>query len=171
MLMAGITYLISGTVVAYGFSLNDIFSVVDPAAFRALSSTGLVALLFQMVGKPLFLWIYMATSIKRLHDRDKSGWWMVPFFVAPGLYQQFGDRLGDPVIDTLIGVVAIGLSIWGVVEMYFLKGTEGPNRFGADPLAPILEANMRPSWDQHGELEFVPHSAGPSAGPHVKREP
>jgi uncharacterized membrane protein YhaH (DUF805 family) len=36
---------------------------------------------------------YAAVSIKRLHDRNKSGWWMIPFIVATGLYSQFGDRL------------------------------------------------------------------------------
>ena len=28
----------------------------------------------------------LATAAKRLHDRDKSGWWLVPFFVAPGCW-------------------------------------------------------------------------------------
>ena len=36
----------------------------------------------QAVGTSLLMWVYFATSIKRLHDRDKSGWWMVPFFVG-----------------------------------------------------------------------------------------
>src|SRR6266436_7750404 len=43
----------------------------------------------------LFAWCYAATSIKRLHDRDKSGWRLVPFIVFPGLFGRFGDRLGD----------------------------------------------------------------------------
>jgi hypothetical protein len=52
-------------------------------------------------------------------------------------------------------------TIWGLVEMCFLKGTSGPNRFGPDPLA-ARDTALR--WDQHSELEFVPHRAGPSAG-------
>ena len=170
-LMEAVTYFVSGTTVAFGFNLNDIFRVVDPAWFRALSSTDLVSLLFQMVGTPLFLWVYLATSIKRLHDRDKSGWWMVPFFVAPGVYSQFADRLGDTMVAMLIGAAAVVFSIWGIVEMYFRKGTKGPNRLGSDPLAPVPAADARPPWDQYDELEFVPHAAGPSAGPHVKRGP
>ncbi len=59
---------------------------------------------------------------------------------------------------------------WGLVEMYFLHGTRGPNRFGPDPLAPVsATADTASRWDQQSELEFVPHSAGPSPGPHVKR--
>jgi uncharacterized membrane protein YhaH (DUF805 family) len=171
MLMEAVTYFVSGKTVAFGFDLNDIFRVVDPDSFRALSSTDLVSLLFQIIGTPLFLWVYLATSIKRLHDRDKSGWWMVPFFVAPGLCSQFADRLGDTIVAMLIGAAAVAFSIWGIVEMYFRKGTKGPNRFGSDPLAPVAAADTRPAWDQHDELEFVPHGAGPSAGAHVKRGP
>ena len=49
----------------------------------------------------------------------------------------------------------------------FLKGTRGPNRYGADPLAPI--DTRAPRWAQQDELQFVPHSAGPPAATHVKR--
>ena len=44
--------------------------------------------------------------IKRFHDRDKSGWWV------------------------LIGFIPIVGAIWLLVELGFLAGTPGPNRFG-----------------------------------------
>jgi uncharacterized membrane protein YhaH (DUF805 family) len=44
--------------------------------------------------------------IKRFHDRDKSGWW---------------------VLITLIPIIG---AIWILVELGFLKGTPGLNRFG-----------------------------------------
>ena len=31
----------------------------------------------------VFACAYAATSIKRLHDHNRSGWWIVPFVVAP----------------------------------------------------------------------------------------
>ena len=46
-------------------------------------------------------------DIKRWHDRDKSGWWM------------------------LITLVPIIGSIWLLIELGFLKGTPGPNQFGS----------------------------------------
>jgi uncharacterized membrane protein YhaH (DUF805 family) len=122
----------------------------------------------------VFAWPYAAISIKRLHDRNKSGWWIIPFIVATGLYSEFGDRLAGFRGKPFVGFAAFVLVIWGLVEMYFLRGTRGPNRFGPDPVAPVTPAaprDTRPGWDQHSELEFVPHSAGPSAGPHVNREP
>lgn len=116
-----------------------------------------------------FAWCYAAASIKRIHDRNKSGWWMVPFIVAAGLYGQFGDRLGGSWAAALVGLAVFIVFIWGLVEMLCLKGTSGPNRFGPDPLAPMAPTETRPRWDQQSQLEFVPHSAGPSPGAHVKR--
>jgi uncharacterized membrane protein YhaH (DUF805 family) len=119
----------------------------------------------------VFAWPYAAVSIKRLHNRNKSGWWMIPFIVATGLYSQFGDRLAGSWAKPFVGLAAFILVIWGLAEMYRLRGTRRPNRFGPDPLAPPTPVTPETSrWDQQRELEFVPHSAGPSPGPHVKRE-
>jgi len=109
----------------------------------------------------VFAWCYAAASIKRLHDRDKSGWWIVPFIVASGLYGQFGAWLGGSWAAVALGRAVYIAFAWGLVEICYLRGTRGPNRFGADPLTP---RNTGPRWDQHAELEFVPRSAGPSAG-------
>ena len=91
MFLAGLTFatgIVSGGA-SFGFSLDDLFRVVDPATYRSWSWAGLPYLLVKAVGTSLFLWVYFATSFKRLHDRDKSGWWIVPFFVIPGLYNRF----------------------------------------------------------------------------------
>ena len=56
------------------------------------------------------LWPYLAVLAKRWHDREKSGWW------------------------TLIGLIPVVGGIWILVECGFLKGTDGSNRFGEDPL-------------------------------------
>lgn len=109
----------------------------------------------------VFGWSYAAASIKRLHDRNKSGWWIVPFIVATGLSGQFGDRLGGSYAAVVIGLAVFIAFMWGVVEMCCLTGTRGPNLFGPDPLAP---RDTGPRWDQQSELEFEPHRAGPSAG-------
>lgn len=137
---------------------NRIFDFIDPAAWRSLPPANYTALFIQTVETPLFLWVYLATSVKRLHDRDKSGWWMVPFFVLPGLYSQFGDRLGDSWFNVLFGLSAFAFTVWGFVEMYCLRGTKGTNRFGADPLAPI---DTRPAWDQQSKIEMVTLKASP----------
>ena len=51
---------------------------------------------------------FLAASVRRLHDIDKSGWWMLLIFIP------------------LIG------AIWLIVLMV-MQGTKGDNRFGPDP--------------------------------------
>ncbi|MEZ5743717.1 MAG: DUF805 domain-containing protein [Sphingomonadaceae bacterium] len=88
----------------------------DPtAAFGAM---------FGGVGILILLWA-LATfipnimlNIRRLHDRDMSGWWLL------GL-----------IIGSMIPFIGIIVSIAYLVLM-FLPGTPGPNRFGPDPKDP-----------------------------------
>ncbi len=51
-----------------------------------------------------------AVCTKRLHDIDRSAWYLL-----------------------LIVIPVIG-QVWAIVELGFKKGTTGPNGFGADPL-------------------------------------
>ena len=39
-------------------------------------------------------------------------------------------------VASFAGLVVLVLFLWGFVEMAFLKGTSGYNRFGPDPLTP-----------------------------------
>lgn len=142
--------------ISASFQLDD-----DDVAAKAGLFPHLANILLTLV----FAWFYAAVSIRRLHDRDRSGWWMVPFIAATGLYTQFGARLGGSWAAVAVGIAVYIVFIWGLVEMYFLKGTNGPNRFGGDPLAPIdTDAAAASRWEQQSELELVPHRAGPPAG-------
>jgi uncharacterized membrane protein YhaH (DUF805 family) len=171
-------FLGSAAPASFGFSVGDIFGLLDPATLHSLidgfgrgdlTAAALVSKLFYVIGTLLFLWVYAAASVKRLHDRNKSGWWMIAFFVIPGLYDRFGDRLAESYPADLLSLAVAVLMLWGFVEMLCLNGTGGPNRFGGDPLAPRETPRAAPHWDQQSELEFVPHSAGPSPASHVKR--
>ena len=51
----------------------------------------------------------LAVTIRRLHDSDRSGWWILIAFVP------------------LVGFLAL-------MVFMILGGTRGPNRFGSDPL-------------------------------------
>jgi uncharacterized membrane protein YhaH (DUF805 family) len=139
------------------------------ASFDAHGLAPAATVLFYVAGTPIIVvgtWILAATTIKRLHDRDKSVWWIVPFFMAPNLLGRLWDWLDDPTAALVVSAIGFGLSVWCFVELFCLRGTRGPNRFGPDPLAPI---DTRPRWDQLTELEFVPHSAGPSPASHAMR--
>jgi len=69
---------------------------------------------------------HLAIATKRLHDRDKSAWWLVVFILLPTAFS---------VVDSPLSVVGALVSIWGFIEFCVLRGTAGPNRFGPDPIA------------------------------------
>jgi uncharacterized membrane protein YhaH (DUF805 family) len=161
------------------FHLNIYAIFNDPPSFHLQVSFGdgvaawLVSLLFYAGITSIFasaIRIPAATTVKRLHDRDKSGWWILPFCVAPILLGIMGDWLGDSWPADLLMLAVIALGLWGFVEILCLGGTSGPNRFGPDPQAPAPRTPYAtPNWDRIRELEFVRRGAGPSAGEHVKR--
>jgi uncharacterized membrane protein YhaH (DUF805 family) len=71
-------------------------------------------------------------GIKRLHDRNKSGWWLLLFYLLSGVLDVVGMTGKLPLLFEL-GSVAI--SIWALVELGYLRGTAGTNQYGPDPLA------------------------------------
>jgi len=142
-----------------GFGIAYLFRIFDPSFYRSRPLAELPVLLFQAAGSVLFLWVYFATAVKRLHDRDKTAWWAIPLVAIPSFYNQLGGWLpNDSYFVLVISVLAFVFCIWGFVELYCLKGSRKTNRFGANPLAPT---DTRPRWEQQSEVEMVPHKAGP----------
>jgi uncharacterized membrane protein YhaH (DUF805 family) len=74
----------------------------------------------------------MAASTRRLHDRDRSGWWLLFFCLLPPMLGSVAQAAGE--LGWLLSVLGLGLLLWGTVELGFLKGRPGANRYGADPL-------------------------------------
>ncbi len=79
-------------------------------------------------------WSGFATGIKRLHDRDKSGWWIVLFWFGPTVLG--GMETGMPHIGGgfLLSMIGTAIAVWGFIELCCLRGTIGSNRYGSDPL-------------------------------------
>ena len=127
------------------------------------------------------LWINTATTAKRLHDRNRSGWWVLAVlavnrlsYVFYGLL--FGLSFGKdiPVARELLLVMfAVALSLlqtWVVIELFFLIGSEGANRFGPDPLSQVTTGASTASRPiQHGVPAFLVHNAGLPLGSHGRR--
>jgi uncharacterized membrane protein YhaH (DUF805 family) len=155
----------------FDFGLDDLLKLVDPRTYRSPASLDRMDLILKSSGLALFSWIFLATTIKRLHDRGRSGWWIVPFFVVPGLFGQFSDLLPDSKWVLPFSLTASSLWLWGFVEMFCITGSTGSNRFGPDPLATIEDGSTSPakSWDQSREIEIVPPTASPPGGMHVNR--
>ena len=62
----------------------------------------------------LFVWPNFAVCAKRLHDRNLSGWWV------------------------LLGFLPVIGNAWLLINLGVLRGSEGENRYGPDPVRPQL---------------------------------
>jgi len=67
-------------------------------------SMGILGLIWGLAN----IWFGLAAGAKRCHDRNRSGWFQAIAFI--------------PILG----------GIWLLVELGFLRGTIGPNRFGPD---------------------------------------
>jgi uncharacterized membrane protein YhaH (DUF805 family) len=95
-------------------------------------------LMIWLVGFLLFIvltWSGLAVGIKRLHDRDKSGWWILLFWLGPSLLGGWPTATPNLGGGFLLSLAAGAIAIWGFVELGCLRGTPGPNQYGPDPLA------------------------------------
>jgi uncharacterized membrane protein YhaH (DUF805 family) len=102
-----------------------LYSLPDECA--TIGSTLLLLALFSP-----FFWSMFALNAKRLHDRNRSAWWLLVFYPLPGLLRNLPEDAGG--IGIALGLAGIALSIWAMIEFGFLRGTAGPNRYGPDPV-------------------------------------
>jgi uncharacterized membrane protein YhaH (DUF805 family) len=87
----------------------------------------------------------IAVSVRRLHDIDRTGWWIGIFYVAIIVLAFFAIGAaftGHAAAALIMLLMILALCIWLIV-WFATKGTAGPNRFGPDPLA--SDATPRPS--------------------------
>ena len=97
------------------------------------ASTMIMAVLALVIGIALLV-VGVAIGVKRLHDRDESGWFLLLFYLAPIVLDGLARGIGG--LGLLLDLVSLGISIWAFIELGCLRGTVGPNRFGPDPLGP-----------------------------------
>lgn len=110
--------------------------MIGPQSYVALAAMGVLFLALLYAGLAIF--------VKRLHDRNKSAWWLIPYWLVPVGLQAFAKVDAHSFFATfatmsLLDRIAYGLalliSLWVFIELYFFRGTRGENRYGPDPLA------------------------------------
>jgi uncharacterized membrane protein YhaH (DUF805 family) len=107
-----------------------------------LAALGLGILVIALVLIPMLI-SYFAVGIKRLHDRNKSGWWILLFYAGPIVLNAIGARSESDVVSSGLGLVSFIISVWALIELGFLRGTIGPNQYGPDPLPTEQAAVVR----------------------------
>ena len=118
-------FWVLGIVIA-GFVLGIVFGLID-AILGIHLLTKLVLGLFELA----VLLPSLAVAVRRLHDVDRSGWWIL-LPAAPALLSllmRLAHIPGAGLFSLIYLVCAIVLIVW-----YCTKGTTGQNRFGPDPL-------------------------------------
>ena len=99
------------------FWLTNTISVMLMIGFRtSLSALGLepVALSLLKVAADLALLWFV---VRRIRDTDHSGWWAAGLLLLPLFFHDIG---------ALVSIV-------GILALFIVRGTRGPNRFGPDP--------------------------------------
>lgn len=86
---------------------------------------------------PLFLvviWVKICLIVKRLHDLNQSGWWILALLALYGL--SFGgwwylSDMGDSmeIVALVFNLPITGMTLW----LLFWPGTDGDNQYGPDP--------------------------------------
>jgi uncharacterized membrane protein YhaH (DUF805 family) len=92
------------------FVVYIILAAISAMSMGKDGSMGVIGIIILVIYIAM-IWPSVAIGVKRFHDRDKSGWWV------------------------LISLVPIIGGLWYLIECGFLEGTKGPNKFGPDPLA------------------------------------
>jgi uncharacterized membrane protein YhaH (DUF805 family) len=84
----------------------------------------------------------IAVGIRRLHDTDRSGWWLGGFLI---LYfgSVFIPRAAGGAASALGAIVGIVILVYaiGLFVLMLLDGTKGPNKYGPDPKA-VVDAQV-----------------------------
>ena len=110
MIIGAIIALTGGT----GAMLNDMQAGAGSPFGFLMSGAGILLLIWSLA----ILIPSIAVAVRRLHDRDMSGWWYLGFIVLSLI----------PLLNVISAIAFIVLMA--------LPGTEGPNRFGPDPKDP-----------------------------------
>lgn len=107
---AQILFSFNGRIPRKTYWLWGVFALLGAAAgiSMLLRIAGVSETTTEMLVQLLVVWPAVAVSVKRWHDRNKSGWWV------------------------LINLIPVVGALWTLVENGFLRGTPGPNRFGDD---------------------------------------
>lgn len=149
-LLAIVFEIVAVTVVLSAFGFQHLVNVAqhkEPPT--VLSGNGVALALCALVGLAFLVLIFCAFAVlvKRLHDRNKSAWWLLLFYLLPLVLNGYAIssmvsamQQGElPTVANPVAIVARGIatliSLWAFVEIYCLRGTEGDNAYGSDPLA------------------------------------
>ena len=121
------------------------------------------------VRKSLVFWVYyipliiasISLGVRRLHDLNLSGWWML---LGSGALLSTVNT-GNTAIDLAAAILFYIAQLFNLFLIFF-RGTKGPNRFGEDPVPAEAEkradeelereiAEAHPDWDEYDRYDAM----------------
>jgi uncharacterized membrane protein YhaH (DUF805 family) len=136
-------YILASLLWIFGVCLFALFYFTTDSPNSALS--WILATILAVPG----IWSTVVLGIKRSHDRNKTGWWMLLFYLAPYVLDNAAssaERHGNSTLGIVAEAVSFVICLWAFVELACLRGTAGPNQYGADPVTkdiPTADATGR----------------------------
>ena len=110
-------------------------TIINTVLFNSNDAT-IIELFLSLITLLPTLWISIVNMIKRLHDRDKSGWWCILYLLVPLVLSEIAYFYGEGSNAFSFFYISSGIiSLWMIIDLGFLKGTDGPNQYGDDPLS------------------------------------
>lgn len=112
------------------------------AAVILFTAAGIAAPLFIITLVIVFIpWLTWGLVIhtERLHDRNKSAWWLLLFYGLPALLGPLAKLASSAgpagvALQYILMLAGFALSIWGFLEIGCLPGTAGSNGYGPNPI-------------------------------------
>ena len=81
------------------------------------------------------MWPSIAILVKRIHDRDKTGWMAANYWGpwAASLLLSFFPEFGLGGFKVLLDIATTIVGVWFLIEFGFMDGTDGKNAYGPSP--------------------------------------
>ena len=148
-----------------------LFLVIASIVIGILGLIPVLGVIVGLVGVIALWWLESIVAIRRLHDLNKRGYWLIAVYV-PLIIGTVLSAVGEEAYEeeliyagSTLCLIGIGFYIYLIV-IFCLRGTVGPNRFGPDPLNgvpgafPQAAQNFAPNMQQQQPAQFFGQNQG-----------
>ncbi|MEX2036250.1 MAG: DUF805 domain-containing protein [Xanthobacteraceae bacterium] len=104
-------------------------TMIMSGASTAAAAVALIVLISTVVSG-------LAIGLKRLHDRNKSGWSLLLFYLVPLVVVTWANLIDAGMFQSVLSLLGFLFLIWAFVELGCRRGSIGGNPYGPDPVAP-----------------------------------
>ena len=122
----------------------------DLSDIEYMLANAVIFVLIFVIALPINFWNFYAIVVKRLHDRNKSAWWVLFWYLIA--------LLGLPLT---LGIATLAVWIWALIELGFLEGGHGTNSYGYATTGPYA-GRPSPRRKPYGGAPAGPYAGRPS---------